>query len=154
MLGKGTDLHSKGSSAEDSMKFNVAFPLSRDRYDATLYKEAARRVVFNNCMGECELEHADVPNFNKKFYYQMPQAQACLQTCYNERMTAHFGATVAAEENVLINFAQMKSDYQGYQRWLPQNKIDIQEQRGLEEGNVQNLLSNLREKSESTRGKY
>jgi len=51
------------------MKFNVAFPVSRDRYDASLYKEAARRVVWKNCMGECELTHEDVPNFNKKFYY-------------------------------------------------------------------------------------
>ena len=78
MLGKGTDLHSKGISAEDSMRFNVVFPLSRDRYDASLYQEAAKRVVFKNCMETCELTSEDVPNFNKKFYYAMEGAKECL----------------------------------------------------------------------------
>ena len=111
MLGKGTELHSKGASAEDSMKFNVVFPLSRDRYDATLYKEAAKRVVFSNCMEACELDDEQLPNFNKKFYYTMYEAQKCLQTCYNDRMTAHFGATGAAQNNVLYDFAEMKQDF-------------------------------------------
>jgi hypothetical protein len=104
MLGENNDLHSKGSSAEDSMKFNVVFPLSRDRYDQSLYMEAARRVVFKNCMGSCELENTDVPNFNKKFYYAQNEARACLQTCYNDRMTAHFGATVAEKNDLLMDF--------------------------------------------------
>ena len=78
MLGKGTDLYSKGSTPEDSMKFNVVYPLARDRYDQSLYMESARRVVFKNCMDHCELTHEDVPNFNKKFYYAMEGAKACL----------------------------------------------------------------------------
>ena len=64
-----TDLHSSGTSAEDNMKFNAIFPLSRDRYDQSLYFEAARRVVFKNCMNALELTDAKLPNFNKNFYY-------------------------------------------------------------------------------------
>ncbi len=64
-----TDLHSKGTSAEDSMKFSVVPLLSSDRYDQSLYFESARRVIFKNCMASLGLTDAEVPNFNKKFYY-------------------------------------------------------------------------------------
>ena len=122
MLGQGNELHSRGSSAEDSLKFNVVFSQSRDRYDASLYKEAARRVVFKNCMSQCELTHEDLPNFNKKFYFAMPGAKACLQSCYNERMTAHFGATAADDNDMLLDFDAMRKEYQEYEKWHPRSR--------------------------------
>ena len=45
-----TDIHASGSSAEDNLKYLVVNPLSRERYDQSLYFESARRVVFRNCM--------------------------------------------------------------------------------------------------------
>ena len=111
MLGRDTDLHSKGASAEDSMKFQVCNPLSRDRYDASLYKEAARRVVFKNCMESCGLTGEDVPNFNKKFYYAQNEARACLGSCFNTRINAHFGATGAFRDELHMDFDEMKSEF-------------------------------------------
>ena len=136
MLGVNTDLHSKGTSAEDSMRFNVVFPFSRDRYDQSLYQEAAKRVVFKNCMDVCELSHEDVPNFNKKFYNAMEGAKECLQTCVNDRMTAHFGAKNAEKHNMLYDFDEMKKEYKNYELWLPKNRYFAEYQRGFEEANI------------------
>ena len=111
MLGRDCDLHSKGASAEDSMKFLVVNPLSRDRYDASLYKEAAKRVVFKNCMESCSLTNEVVPNFNKKFYYAQNEARACLGSCFNTRMTAHFGASSVYNNDLEMNFDEMKQEF-------------------------------------------
>ncbi len=64
-----TDIHASGVSAEDNLKFLVVNPLSRERYDQSLYHEAARRVVFRNCMSKCEVTDKELPNFNKNFYF-------------------------------------------------------------------------------------
>ena len=85
-------LHTAAGSAEDALKFSVAFPMSREHYDQSLYVESARRVVFKNCMEKCELDNETVPNFNRNFYYNQNEARACLQACYNFRMQAHFGS--------------------------------------------------------------
>lgn len=69
MLGRNDDLFTKGSSAEDNMKFNIIRTESQEVYEANMYKEAARRVVFKNCMNACEIDPKDLPNFNKNFYY-------------------------------------------------------------------------------------
>ena len=63
----------------------------------------------------------------------MDPARECLQTCYNERMTAHFGATGAAKEHVLIDFDQMKHEYQNYQQWHPREAETPKYERGYEE---------------------
>ena len=70
LLGKSNDLAAKGASAEDSLKIYAAFPQSRDYYDQRLYEDAATRVVFKNCFEKvCELDHEQIPHFNKNFYY-------------------------------------------------------------------------------------
>ena len=71
-------LHSIPNTAEDGLKLAVAFPMSREHYDQSLYIESARRVVFKNCMEKCELDNTKVPNFNQNFYYNMEEAQVCL----------------------------------------------------------------------------
>ncbi len=118
MLGKSNDLISGPTSAEDQMKLNVVRYESEEIYQKNLYKEAARRVVFANCMTSCELDPKEVPNFNRKFYYGMPQAQSCLQECYNTRMKLHFG-TAAEKEGMLLDFAAMKKEFQRYENWHP-----------------------------------
>ena len=84
-------LHTAAVTPEDALRFGVAFSESRDQYDRSLYVESARRVVFRNCMEKCELDDTSLPNFNKNFHYNMDEARACLQSCYNFRMQAHFG---------------------------------------------------------------
>ena len=56
------------------MKVNAIRLESQELYEKNLYKEAARRVIFGNCMGVCELDDTKVPNFNRTFYYSMPEA--------------------------------------------------------------------------------
>ncbi len=118
MLGKNNDLFSTGTSAEDQMKVNAVRLESTEVYERNLYKEAARRVVFQNCMNACELDDKKVPNFNREFYYGREDAQACLQDCYNTRMKLHFGST-AESEGLLLDFAALKREYQRYEKWSP-----------------------------------
>lgn len=57
MLARNNDLYSTGTSAEDQMKINAIRHESTEIYERNLYKEAARRVVFSNCMESCELDN-------------------------------------------------------------------------------------------------
>ena len=98
------DIHGRGGSAEEQMKWNVVPPFARDTYDQNLYKEAARRVVFKNCFAACELDEASIPHFNKQFYFEKPEAQACLQDCINTRMVLHMGAKNAEKFDMLVDF--------------------------------------------------
>lgn len=122
MLGRSNDLYSSGTSAEDQMRINAIRFESEEVYQKNLYQEAARRVVFSNCMNACELDHKSLPNFNRNFYYGMPQAQSCLQDCYNTRMKLHFGSA-AEKEGLLIDFQEMKKEYQRYENWQPTTRV-------------------------------
>ena len=77
MLGN-SDLHCSGAGAEDEARQTIIMPLSRTQYEKSLHTEAARRVVFANCMAKCELDDETVPHFNKKFYYNQQDDQVCL----------------------------------------------------------------------------
>lgn len=55
------------------MKINAIRVESQEVYERNLYKEAARRVVFSNCMTSCEIDPKTIPNFNKNFYYNQMQ---------------------------------------------------------------------------------
>ena len=65
------DLSTAGNSAEDAIKINAVMPLSRERYNQSLLVEAARRVVCENCLGDCEVDMNRFSYFNKDFYYNM-----------------------------------------------------------------------------------
>ena len=136
MLGKNNDLHTPGSSAEDEQKWVVVMPLSRSQYNQSLYNDAAQRVVFRNCMAKCELDDTTLKNFNKEFYYNMKEAQVCLQTCYNARMDAHFGSEEAEKRDLHLDFAAMKREYQNYEKWWPTGRINAQYQRGADEAAI------------------
>ena len=111
-------LHSK-TSPEDSLKLAIMAPDTRDHYDKNMYVESARRVVFKNCMEKCELDNESLPNFNKNFYYNMGEARACLQSCFNFRMEAHFGSAAKQTDGLQLDFDRLKYDYQGYEMWFP-----------------------------------
>lgn len=92
MLGRNNEFTASGISAEDNMKLNVVRYDSVEGTEKGMYKEAARRVVFNNCMAACEIDHSSIPNFNRHFYYNQSREQQSLQNCYNTRMKLHFGS--------------------------------------------------------------
>ena len=114
-------LHTGAASAEDALKLSTCAPQTRDTYDRSLYVESARRVVFKNCMEKCELDNESLPNFNKKFYYSMDNARACLQSCFNVRMQAHFGPMAKEIDGLQFDFDSLKHEYQRYEQWLPKN---------------------------------
>ncbi|CDW83898.1 UNKNOWN [Stylonychia lemnae] len=121
MFSKSNDFYTTGTTAEDQMKINVCRRENETRHNMVLYKDAAKRVVFQNCMTQCEIEPATIPNFNKNFYYNQASEQQCLQNCYNNRMNLHFGK-LAESENMLIDFEAMKAQYHRYENWNPHNR--------------------------------
>lgn len=72
MLGRHNDLYTQGTSSEDNMKYHVIRSETTEIYEKNMYKEAAKRVVFDNCMNACEIDKKTIPNFNKNFYYNQP----------------------------------------------------------------------------------
>ena len=51
-------------------------------------------------------------------------------------MTAHFGATGAEKNNMLLDFDAMKREFQNYEQWHPKSRALSAYQRGFEEQNV------------------
>ena len=142
-------LHSTANTAEDALKIAAAFPESRDHYDASLYVESARRVVFKNCMEKCELDNTSLPNFNKNFYYNMAEARECLQSCFNHRMVAHFGSAAKRTDGLQFDFEALKREYQNYEKWHPSNMQQEKYMQGFKEVEVQQIIDQLRQKSQT-----
>ena len=143
---KGTDLHAKPLSAEDSMKMSVVMPLSRDRYDQSLYFESARRVIFRRCMAVTEQTDATLPNFNKDFYYNREELQTQLETCFNTRMELHFGKHNAQKHNLFMDFAEMKHEFRNYEKWAPMSRMMDQYKQGYEEADLNAIVDRLKQK--------
>ncbi len=154
MLGKSNELLASGASAEDQMKINAIRHESTELYEKGLYKEAARRVVFSNCMTACELDNKQLPNFNRNFYYGMPGAQSCLQDCFNTRMKLHFGSQ-AEQEGLLLDFGALKQEYQRYERWNPKLRTMKEYASGHSAEYIDNVTKHLLKKSKNERsGKF
>ena len=124
-------LHAQAGSAEDALKISATFPQSRDHYDKSLYIESARRVVFKNCMEKVGVDNDSLPNFNKNFYYNMDEARAGLEACYNFRMKAHFGPAAATTDGLSFDFDKLKREYQRYETWHPERANDKKFAHGL-----------------------
>ena len=122
MLGRSNDLYTNGASAEENMRFHVVRHESNEVLDKNIYKEAAKRVVFDNCLNVCGIDRKQLKNFTKAFYYTMPNEQHCIQDCWNTRMKLHFGSS-SEREGLLIDFESMKIEFQRYEKWNPQNRI-------------------------------
>ena len=91
----GVKLRGDTGNAENSMGIGAVRFESQDRHDRDMYAEAAKRVVFQNCMEACNIEHQSMTNFNSKFYYTMHIERNCLGTCFNTKMDMHFGKRLA-----------------------------------------------------------
>ena len=108
---EGTALYSNTGTAEESMKIGAVRYDSDDAHKSKMYYDAAKRVVFRNCMTSCDLSDEQVPNFNANFYFNMVDEQKCLQQCFNTKMNLHFGETVAKKEGLYLDFVTGKEKY-------------------------------------------
>ena len=154
MLARNNDLIATGTSAEDQMKINAVRYESTELYEKNLYKEAARRVVFSNCMTSCELDAKTIPNFDRNFYYGMAGAQACLSDCYNTRMKLHFGSTYQ-KEGLALDFDEMKREYGRYEKWNPQIRHMKEVSQTTSAGSVSAITQELIQKTKTqARGKF
>ena len=81
---------------------------SKDMHEKEMYLDAAKRVVFWNCMEKCELTSEQVPNFNANFYYNQIGEQKCLSTCFNAKMMLHFGDSQCKQDALYMDFAKLK----------------------------------------------
>ena len=51
------------------MRIGAVRTTSKDAHERNMYFDAAKRVVFKNCMHSCKIQPDDIPNFNSNFYY-------------------------------------------------------------------------------------
>ena len=112
-----------------------------------MYFEAAKKVVFKNCMTSCDISDEQIPNFNANFYYNQLAEQKCLGTCFNTKMDLHFGATTAAREGLYMDFEKKKAEYQTYEQWNPATKVLKQYEKGKEEQQVLDMTEMLLQKT-------
>ena len=75
---EGNSLYGVTNNENEQMRISGLRWNSQDQHEKEMYQEAARRVVFHNCMEKCELTDENVPNFNSKFYYNQLSEQKCL----------------------------------------------------------------------------
>ena len=120
-----------------------------------LMVESAKRVVFKNCLGACEVDTERFKYFNKDFYYNMKDEQKCLESCFNNRMIAHFGEQRAkTTDGLQINFAILKHQYKQFEKMHPDMKKQGVFWSGEKEDNLDNIISKLREKSNNAQDKF
>ena len=93
------------------MRIGAVRSEGRDLHEKNMYFDAAKRVVFRNCMSSCDITDEQVPNFNGNFYFNQVSEQKCLGNCFNAKMDLHFGETVAEKEDLYMNFEVLKREY-------------------------------------------
>ena len=88
---EGNSLYASTFNENEQMRIGALRWNTQDKHEKAMYNDAAKRVVFWNCMEKCELTSAEVPNFNANFYYNQLSEQKALTTCFNSKMMLHFG---------------------------------------------------------------
>ena len=69
-------------------------------------------------------------------------------------MDAHFGNEEAEERDLHLDFAEMKREYQNYERWYPRKRFDEKYERGYEDTKINTMMQNLKEKSMNRGSKF
>ena len=146
---KGTTLYGDTPSAEDAMRIGAVRYDSKDMVDKKMYLDAARRVIFKNCMASCDLDNETLPNFNSKFYYTMPGEQKCLQTCFNTKINLHFGEQTAKKDALYMDFQNMKNEFKSMQAWNPNYNQQKLYEKGEDEAKVAEVTAKLLKKTKA-----
>ena len=97
-------------------------------------------------MTACEVTDAELPNFNKDFYYNKPELQEKLQECYNTRVELHFGRHNAEKHHLFIDFKAMKHEFKNYEKWVPANRLRDQYTQGKDESDITAIIDRLKQK--------
>jgi hypothetical protein len=118
MFSNAKNFVASGSNAEDTMMFTTA-PHTM-HLDRELYLEAAKRVVSANCQSKCEITSK---YFDKNFYDNEQEKGHCYEACYNNKMALHFGETTQKNQNLRISLAEMKNEFNKYERMNPYYEI-------------------------------
>ena len=145
----GVSITGQTGSAEDSMRIGAVRTKAKDLHERSMYFDAAKRVVFRNCMTSCDLTDEQLPNFNANFYYNQLNEQKCLSSCYNTKMNLHFGETTAKEQHLYMDFEKLKKTYQGYELWHPATKVLKQYEAGHDEEYISSMTEKLINKTKS-----
>ena len=69
-------------------------------------------------------------------------------------MNLHFGETVAKNENLYLDFEQMKRTFNGYEQWNPNYNNLKKFEGGYEEQYVQDMTEQLLAKTKAANSKY
>ena len=146
---EGNSLYGTTTHEMDQLRISGLRLDSQDKHEKGMYQEAAKKVVFWNCMSHCEISQKDVPNFNGKFYYTQHKEQNCLQTCYNAKMLLHFGETTCKEDNLYLDFAKMKEQYKAMEHWNPKYKHVKKYVSGWEEDKINSVTEQLLNKTKN-----
>ena len=146
---EGTSLYAVPDSQEQAMRISGVRHKTADQHDQAMFQDAAKRVVFHNCMASCDLSDEQVPNFNANFYHNHPEWQNCLQSCFNAKMMLHFGDSVAKRDGLYMDFAAMKKEYEGYENWNPHRRIYNDYSKGFNDDKVNQVSSMLLQRSKA-----
>ena len=66
---EGNDLFGIPSSMEEAMRISGMRHHTQDSHEKEMYQDAARKVIFKNCMEACDIPKEAISNFNRNFYY-------------------------------------------------------------------------------------
>ena len=119
-----------------------------------MYKDAARRVVFHNCMSHCEVSNEELKNFNGQFYFAMDKERQCLGTCFNAKMLLHFGDEAAKKDGLNMDFDKLKTEYQRLESWNPNMRVLRPYATGYAEQKVDTITQSLLEKTKRSQQRY
>ena len=93
---EGIEVYKPAKNADAALKLGGMRADGKVAWDKRLLHESARRIIFHKCFSQhCDLSHKEIEYFDHKFYYEMPEAQDCLERCYNTKIDDFFGAEYA-----------------------------------------------------------
>ena len=146
---EGIEISAVPSSHEHSWRINGMRFNNQEQHERAMLNDAAKRVVFANCLTHCNVE--DLKNFNGKFYYTMNEERACLEKCHNAKMLLHFGEEEARQNRLFMDFEKMKLAYQSYEKWNPNAKQLKKFEGGYTEEKVESVTEYLLDQTRRAR---
>ena len=77
-----------------------------------------------------------------------------MQECINTRMTLHFGASNVKKHNLLVDFDEMKQEYQNYEKWHPMSRVQSEYATGVEDSKINQVIDLLHKKRSANSARY
>ena len=151
---EGIEIAATPSIHEVGLRISALRNTTNEEHEQEMFKEAARKVVFHNCLEKCGVDYKKQRHFNGKFYFEMPQEKECIQNCNNAKMLLHFGNEVAQRDGLYLDFESMKVEYQRMEHWNPHMRVLRPFEKGFAEEKVESITQQLLEKTRRSANKY